>query len=134
MSYCNRTSLNDFISSFYFLSYTPMSNLIDRKELLKTFAEHYNMLPFSWHIRESYDSFLNKILSLPLQQQWIPVSERLPENSNDILLKWTFWFVTTAIGRYHHKWENWFVLPNTVWFHKINTVTHWMLLPLPPNN
>ena len=45
-----------------------MSNLIDRKELLKIFAEHYNMLPFSWHIRESYDSFLNKILSLPLQQ------------------------------------------------------------------
>lgn len=64
-----------------------------------------------------------------LPDGWIPVTERLPENSNDILLRWIFWYVNTAIWRYHHTGENWFVLPNTVGFYKTENVTHWMPLP-----
>ena len=76
------------------------------------------------------DQWIRRIQSL--WDGWIPVTERLPENSNDILLRWIFWYVNTAIWRYHHTGENWFVLPNTVGFYKTENVTHWMPLPNSP--
>lgn len=78
---------------------------------------------FHWPYQEGIQS---------LWDGWIPVTERLPENSNDILLRWIFWYVNTAIWRYHHTGENWFVLPNTVGFYKTENVTHWMPLPNSP--
>ena len=56
-------------------------------------------------------------------QRWIPVTERLPENSNAVLC------ITRKgnpfVGRYDHKWNHWAVSGSV-------TITHWMPLPEPP--
>jgi hypothetical protein len=110
---------------------TPMTKqLIYRLNNLKNRTD--KDYDFAGKSQRSYDKWQIDILEeiIPIiESQWIPVTERLPENSNDILMKWRFWFVKTAIWRYHHTWENWFVLPNQIGFYKTETVTHWMPIP-----
>ena len=102
--------------------------------ILKAMKRKAEIKRWTWcgYMIETLDEAIDRIQSLPESNWWIPVSERLPENSNDIIMRWTFWFVKTAIWRYHHTGENWFVLPNQIGFYKTETVTHWMPLPESP--
>lgn len=68
--------------------------------------------------------------------RWIPVTERLPEGDDTVLVYCpeVFKYVTgphkSFFGRYSHTLDKWIVLSfgaNDTW-----TVTHWMPLPEPP--
>lgn len=66
-------------------------------------------------------------------QEWIPVSERLPELNTDVLVcdaKYGY-FGVWSLGRYKNKdalyWED-----DGGWFKSLDDVTHWMPLPEPP--
>lgn len=63
-------------------------------------------------------------------QEWIPVKDRLPENSDDVLLcrKWWNEIRNPQIGWYNEVSRSWFDLSNR----KIHNVTHWMHFPQPP--
>lgn len=58
--------------------------------------------------------------------EWIPVTERLPENDDLVLVyfKWkTFPGGEVDVSAYHPRAERW----ETTW-----DITHWMPLPKPP--
>ena len=63
-------------------------------------------------------------------QKWIPVTERLPENRDDVLLcrKWWNEIRNPQMGWYNEVSGEWFDLSNRA----IRNVTHWMPLPEPP--
>ena len=63
-------------------------------------------------------------------QKWIPVSERLPEKREDVLLcrKWWNEIQNPQMGWHNDVSGEWFDLSNRV----IRNVTHWMPLPEPP--
>ena len=63
-------------------------------------------------------------------QKWIPVTERLPERREDVLLCRKFWneIQNPQMGWYNDVSGEWFDLSNRV----IHKVTHWMPLPEPP--
>ena len=66
-----------------------------------------------------------QIQELRAAQEWVPVSERLPDNGVTVLI---------AGGcAYHLSHNGWFTLMGSDAHRRITwTVTHWMPLPLPP--
>lgn len=62
--------------------------------------------------------------------KWIPVTERLPEKREDVLLcrKWWNEIRNPQMGWYNDVSGEWFDMSNRV----IHNVTHWMPLPEPP--
>ena len=62
--------------------------------------------------------------------KWIPVTERLPEKRDDVLLcrKWWNEIRNPQMGWYNYVSRSWFDLSNR----EIHNVTHWMPLPEPP--
>ena len=54
---------------------------------------------------------------------WIPVTDRLPELFNDVLVFWDGWMCVDNLWN-RHTYKN--------WFSRHTDVTHWMPLPNPP--
>lgn len=100
---------------------------MSQKEQILSIIESY-IVKLNWS--STLEDIKERIINEVSDDDWIDVKNSLPDNSNDILMKWIFWFVTTAIWRYH-KWE-WFVQPSQIWWYKAD-VTHWKPLPLPPS-
>ena len=84
-----------------------MVDLIDRQDLLK------NLNRFA---PEKYDALVNDIIkkqpTIEVKPQWIPCSERMPENDNEVLI--TVWdaeddYVEVYKGFYqgHEWWTQW---------------------------
>ena len=84
-----------------------MVDLIDRQDLLK------NLNRFA---PEKYDALVNDIIkkqpTIEVKPQWIPCSERLPEDDNEVLI--TVWdaeddYVEVYKGFYqgHEWWTQW---------------------------
>ena len=63
------------------------------------------------------------------EAQWIPVTERLPEENSIYLVRIVSDTAQKKIGltRYTHQ-EGWEAASRKIWY----TVTHWMPLPEPP--
>ena len=66
-------------------------------------------------------------------QKWIPVTERLPENRDDVLVCRTWWNETRNphIGWYNDVSQEWQILDSDGYY-PCGKVTHWMPLPEPP--
>ena len=66
-------------------------------------------------------------------QQWIPVTERLPEGRCDVLVLRIWWGERkpTQIGWYNEVARNWYLLTEDGYI-VCDKVTHWMPLPQPP--
>ncbi len=95
-----------------------MSNLIDREDATKMIQDNSHLFADD----DTMHAILWKILSLPLQQQWIPVSERLPE-------PWMYLGVENwEVEKVYYDWQTWEYDGLTY------KVTYWQSLPLPPNN
>lgn len=61
---------------------------------------------------------------------WIPVTERLPENDNEVL---TASGQTVQILFYDHDDADWYTVDSDISVHLFcDNVTHWMPLPEPP--
>ena len=56
---------------------------------------------------------------------WIPVTERLPEESLEVLT-YSFWLYILA----YHIWWDWF---ETGWLQPLQKIEYYRILPLPPN-
>ena len=74
------------------------------------------------------DAVIAAIDELPVTelQGWIPVTERLPENDDPVLVYFTwktFPGGAVAVSAYHPRAQRW----ETDW-----NITHWMPLPQPP--
>lgn len=64
-----------------------------------------------------------------MENKWIPVTERLPEEWVPVLVNSKYGFITTAIYiGIHGKWR----FTQTHVFFEYDSVTHWMPLPEPP--
>ena len=65
--------------------------------------------------------------------KWIPVTERLPENRDDVLVCRRWWNETRnpQIGWYNDVSQEWQVL-ESYGYYPCKKVTHWMPLPEPP--
>jgi hypothetical protein len=66
--------------------------------------------------------------------KWIPVSERLPGNRDDVLVCRIWWHETRnpQIAWYNEILKEWQILESDGWY-PCNKVTHWMPLPKLPN-
>ena len=77
-----------------------------------------------------------RIAELEAERRWIPVSERLPEDGESVLIA-----VDSAFAPYchvyeafHHSAATQWATANGLYFHGVEyaRVTHWMPLPKPP--
>ena len=79
----------------------------------------------------------NKINALSSEQQWIPCSERLPEDYTDVLAWFEYFrygnynclYQTYGIGSYSMEYDSWMINHETGW-HKLRVIA-WMPLPEP---
>ena len=96
---------------------------------------------------EDYQKELERLYNVVTVQQWIPVSERLPEKDGRYLVvkisfNNTFWPEVASFAKdgrkvdkydFHRGWKNVWYYYDSEWGHiTIGDVTHWMPLPEPP--
>lgn len=85
--------------------------------------------------REAYEMAI-KALEQP-EQQWIPVTKRLPDNYTDVLVWFEYFrygdynclYQTYGIGSYSTKYDSWMINHETGW-RKLRVLA-WMPLPEP---
>jgi hypothetical protein len=69
-----------------------MSNLIDRDEVMKIIVPMYKHMTTDWLMGtnkrnlDTLEKIMERILSLPLQQQWIDAKYRLPNISLEYII------------------------------------------------
>jgi hypothetical protein len=54
------------------------------KEMIEKKKEIIDNMP-DWEVRLEFDNLLREINTLPIQSQWIPVEERLPEDGEIVI-------------------------------------------------
>jgi len=90
-------------------------DLIEREAAIKEIRKYFAGLP----IRVHYD-MLELVRNLPSAHQWIPVSERLPEEAGDYLV----------CDAYGNIFSNFFGIEVGRWSARDSIVVAWM--PMPP--
>lgn len=107
-----------------------MSDLIDRGEAIRRLcAECSNMGSFACISCK----ILSIIKSIPSVNRWIPCSERMPEEGQDVIIYIAKGWDITPIQVAHIQYDS------TLWefsdgefYPSKNEVSHWMPLPEPP--
>ena len=124
--------------------------MADREKIIKGLEFTKAMITFNpltgedrepWNLNEadktSYDACVGAIVLLK-EQEWIPVTERLPKSMiNRVIVYVQHEDLTGYIGFGHFEKfkseEMWYDLENNCPFSKRGyTVTHWMETPIPP--
>lgn len=103
-------------------------NLIDKKieETIRYWistdeAQYFRIL---WR-KLALTELREEISSLPSDTQWIDVKDELPKDWKIVLIN-EWWIVI----HWYNEWGTMYKLPTD----KLSYCTHWMPLPLPPNN
>mgnify|MGYP001335451616 CR=1 FL=1 len=79
----------------------------------------------SSHDEDTITALRARVAELEAAQRWIPVTERLPEDTRDVLV----WCGITEKGCYSPSQHMWSVYDDG---YSPIPVTHWMPLPQPP--
>lgn len=112
-----------------------MSDLIDRRDAIEKFAMTAPQMS-TIHIYEAVD-ILDSLQTVQLEPQWVPVSERMPEDYVDVLVWFEYFrygnynrmYATHGIGNYSKEYNSWAINHETGW--KDLHVIAWMPLPDP---
>ena len=105
---------------------------------MKTVIEILNDIENKWNNRETWTDFLEWCRNwwiyalreakewIQKETWWISVEDRLPEEFIEVLTYWPNWMCVDDYENPNNRtYRN--------WFHRMSDTTHWMPLPLPPN-
>lgn len=110
-----------------------MADLIDRGMTIHE-LEAFRESCIANLMRMSFDDITDVVKGIPTVNQWIPCSERLPEDFAWCLVCMADGFI--RLGRWNAKYDDagaWQVLmQNGDKMYRIKTVPNWMPLPEPP--
>ena len=110
-----------------------MSDLISKKELYHKLGERYQKGYLSWGANEIIKDLIGECDSVENKGEWIPVSERLPDNNVIVLCSAISTSISGGYTRFVGCCNNgfWFVQTDaeTVSYPGQYKVTAWMPLP-----
>ena len=120
-------------------------DLISRQDAIDAICEHGTdlerrgimVLPVANYKQVTVD-LLENLPSTQPEQQWIPCSESLPDDYEDVLVWFEYFrygsynrpYQAHGIGDYSSEYDSWLINHETGW-HKLR-VFAWMPLPEPP--
>jgi hypothetical protein len=91
--------------------------------------EPHDLLQCAFYLKGLVIGLNNRITELEQAQQWIPVSKRLPEDNNEVIV----FDGESVIVAIHQssvpQWSGHYAYYHGTWY---QVVTHWMPLPPPP--
>lgn len=116
----NELSIGDYV---VFLNYNGTSSNLE-SGIITRVSEH--TAEISGKRRAEYKIIKVNPVSPTMDNIWIPCSERLPEDEELVL---TYKNGHFEVQEYEKRRNGWI---SGGWFWSLSTVTHWMLLPEPP--
>ena len=92
------------------------------------YTGRWNTRPIEAELQQRIDELTAELTALREQVRWIPVSEKLPKDNQEVLI----YADLIAKGVHSTKSRQWSA--DGYYYHGdwYDTVTHWMPLPLPP--
>ena len=108
-----------------------MSRAIDADELI----HRIGLIPLEYEHRPAVKLFYSMIEKMPTltpPNEWVSVEERLPEGHAQVLMWSARWEIAEAGSYYNQHFWVYSEIGDGYIADNIDNITHWMLLPAPP--